>query len=117
MVTEVAFFCYPVSNIPAARGFYEEVLGLKLAHNFADQWLEYDINGSTLAIATMDQAHTPGAKGGVIALEVDDLDEFVAHLRRKQVTFVREPMSTPVCRMAVIADPDGNEIIIHKRNA
>jgi predicted enzyme related to lactoylglutathione lyase len=26
-------------------------------------------------------------------------------------------METPVCRMAVIADPDGNHLIIHKRHA
>ena len=26
-----------------------------------------------------------------------------------------ETYKTPVCRFAVIADPDGNEIIIHKR--
>ena len=117
MVTEVAFFCYPVSSIPAARRFYEEVLGLRLAHNFADQWLEYDINGSTLAITTLDPGHTPGLKGGIIGLEVDDLDEFVEHLKRKQAGLVREPISTPVCRLAVVADPDGNEIIIHKRGA
>jgi len=117
MITEVAFFCYPVSSIPAARRFYEEVLGLKLEHNFADQWLEYGISGTTLAITSMDQEHTPGVKGGVIAFEVDDLDAFVARLREKQVKVVHEPMTTPVCRLAVIADPDGNEIIIHKRNA
>jgi len=27
-----------------------------------------------------------------------------------------EAMETPVCRMAVIADPDGNKITIHKRH-
>ena len=26
------------------------------------------------------------------------------------------PMDTPVCRMAMILDPDGNSICIHKRN-
>jgi predicted enzyme related to lactoylglutathione lyase len=117
MITEVAFFCYPVSRIPAARRFYEEVLGLKLEHNFADQWLEYGIGGSTLAITSMDKEHASGMKGGIIAFEVDDLDAFVARLREKQVKFVREPMTTPVCRLAVIADPDGNEVIIHKHNA
>jgi catechol 2,3-dioxygenase-like lactoylglutathione lyase family enzyme len=116
VITEIAFFCYPVSSIPAARRFYEEVLGLQLAHNFADEWLEYDLQGVTLAITTLDKEHAPGRSGGVIAFEVDDLDAFVAGLRSKQVKFKREPMSTPVCRAAVINDPDGNEIILHKRN-
>jgi catechol 2,3-dioxygenase-like lactoylglutathione lyase family enzyme len=81
VIKDVAFFCYPVASIPASRRFYEEVLGLKLEHNFQDQWLEYDINGSTLAITTKDNEHTPGLTGGIIAFEVDDLDASVARLR------------------------------------
>jgi predicted enzyme related to lactoylglutathione lyase len=117
VIKGVAFFCYPVSNMPAARRFYEEILGLKLAHNFADQWLEYDINGVTLAITTMDKEHTPGLTGGVIAFEVNDLDACVASLCGKQARLKREPAATPVCRFAVVADPDGNEIILHQRKA
>jgi hypothetical protein len=41
----------------------------------------------------------------------------VEHLRAKRVTFRIEPMATAVCRMAMIFDPDGNTICIHKRNA
>jgi len=117
MIKDVAFFCYPVASLPAARRFYEDVLGLKLEHNFQDQWLEYGINGVTLAITTKDNEHTPGLTGGIIAFEVDDLDAFAARLREKQVKFKGEATTTPVCRFAVITDPDGNEIIIHKRNA
>jgi predicted enzyme related to lactoylglutathione lyase len=32
------------------------------------------------------------------------------------VKFRIEPLTTPVCRMAMIFDPDGNSICIHKRN-
>ena len=32
------------------------------------------------------------------------------------VKFVIEPFESPVCRMAIIADRDGNSIAIHKRN-
>lgn len=117
MIKEIAFFCYPVADIPAARRFYEDVLGLKLEQNFQDQWIEYGVNGATLAITTKDDEHTPGLTGGMVAFEVDDLDAFVARLREHQVRFKHEPMSTPVCRFAVITDPDGNQIIIHKRNA
>jgi catechol 2,3-dioxygenase-like lactoylglutathione lyase family enzyme len=117
MIREVAFFCYPVADVPQARRFYEDILGLKLAHNFRDEWLEYDISGTTLAITSPDATHKPGLTGGVMAFEVDDLDAFVARLKEKQVRFVRETMATPVCRVAAISDPDGNEIIIHKRNS
>ena len=117
MILDLAFFCYPVADVPRARRFYEEILGLKLEHNFGDQWLEYNISGTTFAITSMDTTHKPGLKGGLVAFEVDDLDAFVAQLKEKQVRFVRETITTPVCRLAVISDPDGNEIIIHKRNA
>ena len=47
--------------------------------------------------------------------EVADLDAFVKTLKGKSVTFVMDILETPVCRMAVISDPDGNHITIHKR--
>jgi predicted enzyme related to lactoylglutathione lyase len=50
-------------------------------------------------------------------LKVEDFDAAIAHLRANGVKFRMEPFSTPVCRMAMICDPDGNTICIHKRNA
>jgi predicted enzyme related to lactoylglutathione lyase len=37
-------------------------------------------------------------------------------LKEHDVKFRIEPMATPICRMAMIFDPDGNSICIHKRN-
>jgi len=71
---------------------------------------------SSFAITNVDMGHTPGAKGAVVAFETADLDVFVTTLKEKSVTFVVEIFSTPVCRMAVIQDPDGNHIAIHTRN-
>jgi predicted enzyme related to lactoylglutathione lyase len=117
MITSIAFFVYPVRDIAGARRFYEGTLGLKLENNFRDEWIEYDVNGSTFAITTMDMTHVPGANGGAIAFEVTDLDSFVGRLKEKQVKFVFEITQTPVCRFAVVADPDGNEVMIHKRKS
>jgi hypothetical protein len=39
-----------------------------------------------------------------------------AELKAKSIRFEVEGMETPVCRMAVIADPDDNKITIHKRH-
>jgi len=116
MITEIAFFTSPVSDVPRARRFYEGVLGLRMTSNFQDAWIEYDIGASTFAIAQADDQHKPALRGGAIAFEVDDFDAEVQRLRSAGVRFVVEPSPTPVCRLAIIADPDGNEIIIHKRN-
>ncbi len=113
MIESVAFTVYPVKDMARSRKFYEEVLGLRMTHNWTDQWVEYDLGDTTFAITSMDDTHQPGAKGAVIAFEVADFDKYTALLKQRAATF--ELLDTPVSRMAVLKDPDGNEIIIHKR--
>jgi hypothetical protein len=40
-----------------------------------------------------------------------DFDAAVSHLKQSGAPFRLEPIGTPVCRMAVVSDPDGNSII------
>jgi predicted enzyme related to lactoylglutathione lyase len=117
MITTVAFTVYPVSNMDKARRFYEHVLGLHVTWNYQDVWVEYDVGGSTFAITTSDMGRTPGARGAVIAFEVSDFQAFLHKLKERAVSFVTDAFDTPVCRMAVIQDEDGNHITIHKRHA
>lgn len=117
MITSIAFTVYPVSNMERAKAFYEHVLGLHVSCHFRDVWVEYDINGATFAITTTDMGHKPGDKGAVVAFEVSNFDAFVQKMKERAVSFVTEAFDTPVCRMAVIEDPDGNHITIHKRHA
>jgi len=116
MIKSVAFIVYPVKDIARARKFYEDTLGLKLTQNFQDDWLEYDVGDTTFAITSMDITHVAGAKDAVVAFEMDDLDQSVNRLKQLSVPFVLDTYTTPVCRLAVVSDPDGNEIIIHKRD-
>ena len=117
MITSIAFTVYPVSNMERARAFYEHALGLHMSYHYRNEWVEYDVGESTFAITTTDMGHTPGAKGAVVAFEVDHLDAFVHKMKERAVPFVVETFETPVCRMAVIEDPEGNHITIHKRHA
>ena len=116
MITSIAYTVYPVTDMAKARGFYETALGLKVTHNFKDLWLEYDLGDSTLAIAGMDMGLSPGAKGAMVALETDDLDGLVKQLKARLVSFAMEPFETPVCRMGIIKDPDGNQLVLHQRH-
>jgi predicted enzyme related to lactoylglutathione lyase len=52
--------------------------------------------------------------GGSIAFEVDDVDGSVNALRAEGVRVKLEPFSTPVCRMAVVLDPEGNAVTLHQ---
>ena len=119
-VTEIAFTGYPVTNLKRARQFYEGVLGLKATHVFGDEitaWVEYDIGSGTLSIGNGAPDWKPSAGGGSVGLEVDDFDAAIKQLKASGAAFRVEPIETPVCRMAVISDPDGNSITIHKRKA
>ncbi|AHF90050.1 putative dioxygenase of extradiol dioxygenase family [Opitutaceae bacterium TAV1] len=116
---EYAFTVNPITDVARARKFYEEILGLKTGSIWEDaqfSWIEYDLGAHTLAITKSDPDWKPGS-GPAIALEVEDYPAAIAHLRAHNVKFIIEPTESPVCRMAVVADPDGNGIIIHKRNA
>jgi predicted enzyme related to lactoylglutathione lyase len=52
-----------------------------------------------------------------VAFEVSDLDAFGHTMKERAVPFVTEAFDTPICRMTVIEDPDGNHITIHMRHA
>ncbi len=119
-VLEFAFTGYPVTDMARARAFYEGVLGLKTGMIWEDAnhgWIEYDLGGHTLAINNGARAWKPSSDGPAIALEVEDFDATISELRKRGVRFTVEPLNTPVCRLAVILDPDGNSLAIHKRNA
>ena len=120
-VTEIAFSCYPVTDMARARKFYEGVLGLKATYLVGEsggmQWTEYDIASGTLSIGAGAPDWHPRADGCSVGLEVEDFDAAIAHLKASGVQFKMEPFPTPVCRMAFIYDTEGNLICIHKRNA
>jgi predicted enzyme related to lactoylglutathione lyase len=114
MIKHVAFFVYPVSDIAKARQFYERTLGLKLVNNAEDHWLEYDIQGVTFAITDWLEGATPGSRGAMAALEVADVQHTLEFFKSQGVQVLKELFDTPACRICVIADPDGNGILIHQ---
>lgn len=119
-VLEFAFVGYPVTDLQRSRDFYENVLGFSPNSTWGDEktgWVEYEIGPHTLAITNSSrELWKASSNGPAVALEVEDFDESMKHLRQNGVTFTIEPTTSPICRLAVITDPDGNSIAIHKRN-
>ena len=115
-VTEIAFCCYAVTDMPRARAFYEGVLGLKPTTVSEGQWVEYEFGPYAPAIGCAPGMFKPSPDGCSAALEVSDFDAAIAELKTKNVKFRMEPFQSPVCRMAMVFDPDGNTVCIHKRN-
>ena len=115
-VQKIGFVGIPVTDMKRARAFYEGVLNLQVGEEMMEgDWIEYDIGGDTLAITTAAEGQwTPSDQGTCAALEVEDFDAAINKLKVAVIRFAVEPMDTPVCRLAIVQDPDGNKVCIHK---
>lgn len=108
----IDYVYYEVSDIPRARQFYTETLGMKIGSE-SDQWIEFDLDNMTLGIGSYGQSPTKG--GTMVALAVDDVAAAVEELKSKGVPVTMGPEDFPVCSMAIITDPDGNKLMLHHR--
>jgi len=117
MFKKVAFTMYPVEDLARAREFYEKKLQFAVSKVSAGgAWVEYDMpGGGCFALTTLAQGVKPSSNaGGTIAFEVEDLDKLVTRLKADGVEFKLDIFSSPVCRMAVILDSEGNSLTLHQ---
>ena len=98
-VTEIAFSCYPVTDMARARKFYEGVLGLKPTYHAGEpggmEWVEYDIANGTLSLGAGAPDWKPTPTGCSVGLEMEDFEAAIAHLKANGVKFKMEPFPTP----------------------
>jgi predicted enzyme related to lactoylglutathione lyase len=115
MVKKIAFTVYPVKDMARARRFYEEGLGMTLSTSPHDVWVEYDPpGGGCFALTTVPTMKSSSTEGGLVAFEVDDVDGLTERLRALGIPVKAEPFSSPVCRMSVVVDPEGNAVLLHQ---
>lgn len=114
MLTKVAFTMYPVTDPKRARAFYGDTLGLKMGSASENGvWTEYDLpGGGCLALFGGPEAKPGG--GASVALEVEDLDALLPVLEDRGVKIVNKMIHSPVCRMSIILDSEGNTILLHE---
>ena len=114
-IKSIGFVGIPVMDLKRARAFYEDALNLKVSEEMmGGKWIEYAVGDDTLAIANVGDQWRPSDQGTGAALEVEDFDDAIKRLKDRHVRFAAEPFETPCCHMAVVQDPDGNKLIIHK---
>ncbi|MDQ2877690.1 MAG: VOC family protein [Pseudomonadota bacterium] len=116
MFEKVAFTMYPVKDMARAELFYRETLGLGASTGSVEHgWVEFDLPGGGCFALTTHSGSTPDAgAGGVIAFEVADLDGLVAELEAKGLALPSTDIQSPVCRMAICLDSEGNRIVLHQ---
>ena len=102
-----------MTDMQRAREFYEDVLGLQPDPEMTgEHWTEYSIGEGTLAIACVGEQWRPSNQGTSAALEVENLEDAITRLEERKISY--DKVDSPVCRMAIIEDPDGNKLMIHK---
>lgn len=106
-----------ISDMDRAVAFYTEALGLPLKTRIGGEWAEIDA-GEGLVIglhpARPPETPPPGAAGAInIELRVTKpLEEVVAELEWRGVTFNGPLLNYENVRLASLSDPDGNVLLL-----
>jgi catechol 2,3-dioxygenase-like lactoylglutathione lyase family enzyme len=116
-VERVDFVSFLTQDIPRAKRFYTETLGLE-TETEGENDMEFRAGQVTLDIfnpASIGQPFAVSPAG--LALRVPDVAAARAELESKGVGFDGETVDTGVCHMAFFHDPDGNALLLHRRYA
>jgi catechol 2,3-dioxygenase-like lactoylglutathione lyase family enzyme len=123
IVTGVDFVSVPCNDLPAAREFYENVLGLEASSVWQRPGheavgAEFETGTVTLALLNCPGLNIPfSANPAPIAFQVGDVPVARAELESRGVTFDDDMIDSGVCHMAHFRDPDGNVLMLHHRYA
>ena len=119
LVERTDFISVPVTDIERAKVFYGETLGLPQVSG-EEGWPEYQL-GDNVSMYLLDPTQIgqtfTGPHTAHIALRVPDVAETRGELESRGVAFDGEIFDTGVCHMAFFKDPDGNQLMLHRRYA
>ena len=115
MIKALSFIAYYVRDVPRARTFYGEILGLRPGEWFNDGWIEFELGNATFALDGIGEelGIVPGTSSGA-AFEVDDI-----HAMRQRLADAGSPVTEvyefPPCWACFARDPEGNRFVLHQR--
>jgi catechol 2,3-dioxygenase-like lactoylglutathione lyase family enzyme len=116
MIGKLDFVAIPSRDAERSRSFYVDTLGLRPDDRGRfEVWVGETCCGIWeperfgMEFAPQRNAH--------LALHVDDVAAARAELEGKGVVFAGDTMDTGVCHMAFFSDPDGNDLMLHRRYA
>ena len=119
-VERTDFITVPVTDVERSTRFYAQSLGLPWINEGSQQWPEFQL-GENLSLYLMDPTNIGqefrGPHTAHIALRVPDVAESRRELEAGGVEFEGEIFDTGVCHMAFFKDPDGNQLMLHRRYA
>jgi catechol 2,3-dioxygenase-like lactoylglutathione lyase family enzyme len=110
------FISLPTRDLERSKQFYGETLGLPRSED--TDFTGFDAGDVTVLLVDPDAigvAFSPNQNG--FALRVADVATARTELEAKGVQFFGEVVDTGVRTMAFFTDPDGNGLVLHRRNA
>ena len=118
IVEHVDFWSVPVTDMERSIAWYRDTLGLPQTGDGGFPEFKLGDNGF-LYLLSLEAigAQFRGPHDAGFALRVADVVEARKELEEKGVQFNGDVMDTGVCHMAFFADPDGNQIVLHRRYA
>jgi predicted enzyme related to lactoylglutathione lyase len=104
-----AWFDISTPDAPRARRFYQELFGWPV-NVLNETYALVGDNGGQPAGGIGQASPDSPYVGIVVYFPVDDVDRALARAETLGGTRVLDPVDTPVSRIAVFTDPDGNRI-------
>jgi catechol 2,3-dioxygenase-like lactoylglutathione lyase family enzyme len=108
----------PVTDLERSTAFYRDTLGLDQIGQGA--WPEFQL-GENVSLYLLDPTNIgqefTGPHTASIALRVADVEAARSELEGKGVVFAGDTFDSSVCHMALVHDPDGNVLMLHRRYA
>jgi catechol 2,3-dioxygenase-like lactoylglutathione lyase family enzyme len=118
IVERTDFVSVPVTDVERATGFYRDTLRLEQVSEGG--WPEFQL-GENVSLYLIDPTDIGSSftapHTAHIALRVPDVEETRKELESRGVEFDGEVLDTGVCHMAFFKDPDGNQLMLHRRYA
>jgi catechol 2,3-dioxygenase-like lactoylglutathione lyase family enzyme len=101
----------PVSDLPVAAAFYRTLGFTQIVDSPHYARFECPEGGSTFSLS-LEPGQTSG--GAVIYFEHESLDDWVAELKSRGISFDQEPTDQSyLWREAILHDPSGNKIKLY----
>ena len=116
MIRGVDFVAVPSTDAERSRAYYVDTLGLRPEPKARFEFWAGETCFGIWEPARMGWEFAP-QKNAHLALHVDDVAAARAELEAKGIEFFGETLDTGVCHMAFFADPDGNDLMLHRRYA
>lgn len=106
-----------VTDLTKAKQFYVDQLGLPVAGQ-SEMLIEFFPGSQTtlgLSLALHEEAKKLVGRHTGLTLKVENIEEVCEKLQRANAKFIEPLESSPWGKMAVVADPDGNQLALVDR--